>query len=85
MPNLLEKCCIVVAGNTKLAGGLQTYLLSRDLANLKSQFQRGNGKVCVISQTIYASVIVNELCMFWFNYRINGIFYSVHAITSFCR
>ncbi|XP_048329423.1 isoleucine--tRNA ligase, cytoplasmic [Ziziphus jujuba] len=37
------------SGNTKLAGGLQTYLLSRDLANLKSQFQRGNGKITVDS------------------------------------
>ncbi|KAF3455800.1 hypothetical protein FNV43_RR00442 [Rhamnella rubrinervis] len=35
------------SGNTKLADGLQTYLLSRDYVNLKSEFQQGNGKITV--------------------------------------
>ncbi|KAA8531175.1 hypothetical protein F0562_005911 [Nyssa sinensis] len=35
------------AGNTKFAQGLQTYLLSRDHHNLKSEFQCGNGKIKV--------------------------------------
>jgi isoleucyl-tRNA synthetase len=30
------------------AQNLQTYLLSRDHSNLKSEFQDGNGKVCLI-------------------------------------
>ncbi|PSS35874.1 Isoleucine--tRNA ligase [Actinidia chinensis var. chinensis] len=34
-------------GNTKSANGLQTYLLSRDHHNLKSEFQLGRGKVKV--------------------------------------
>ncbi|KAF3446531.1 hypothetical protein FNV43_RR11711 [Rhamnella rubrinervis] len=35
------------SGKTKLADGLQTYLLSRDYVNLKSEFQQGNGKITV--------------------------------------
>ncbi|XP_024982543.1 isoleucine--tRNA ligase, cytoplasmic [Cynara cardunculus var. scolymus] len=35
------------SGNTKYAQGLQIYLLSRDHANLKSEFQLGNGKIKV--------------------------------------
>lgn len=63
MPNILGKCCVAVAGNTKLADGLQTYLLSRDHANLKSEFQHGNGKVCITLHTTldcvcFSSVIV---------------------------
>ncbi|KAL5543283.1 hypothetical protein UlMin_010993 [Ulmus minor] len=38
-----------VSGNTKFADGLKTYLLSRDHSNLKSEFQRGNGKITVRS------------------------------------
>ncbi|XP_057499526.1 isoleucine--tRNA ligase, cytoplasmic-like [Actinidia eriantha] len=34
-------------GNTKFANGLQTYLMSRDHHNLKSEFQLGSGKVKV--------------------------------------
>jgi isoleucyl-tRNA synthetase len=37
----------MVAGNIKFARGLQTYLLSRDHSILKSEFQLGNGKVCL--------------------------------------
>ncbi|KAK4566798.1 hypothetical protein RGQ29_002877 [Quercus rubra] len=35
------------AGNSKFAQGLETYLLSRDHTNLKSEFQLGNGKITV--------------------------------------
>ncbi|KAG6497050.1 hypothetical protein ZIOFF_044936 [Zingiber officinale] len=35
------------SGEKKLAESLQTYLLSRDLLNLKLEFQRGNGKIKV--------------------------------------
>ncbi|XP_027168182.1 isoleucine--tRNA ligase, cytoplasmic [Coffea eugenioides] len=35
------------AGNLKFAQGLQAYLLMRDLLNLKSEFQLGNGKIQV--------------------------------------
>ncbi|KAJ6741156.1 SOLEUCYL-TRNA SYNTHETASE [Salix purpurea] len=34
-------------GNTKSAHGLETYLLSRDHSNLKSEFQLGDGKITV--------------------------------------
>ncbi|XP_042412171.1 isoleucine--tRNA ligase, cytoplasmic-like [Zingiber officinale] len=34
-------------GDKKLVESLQTYLLSRDLSNLKLEFQRGNGKIKV--------------------------------------
>ncbi|KAK6914590.1 Methionyl/Valyl/Leucyl/Isoleucyl-tRNA synthetase, anticodon-binding, partial [Dillenia turbinata] len=37
----------ISAGNMEFAKGLQTYLLSRDYANLKSEFQLGNGKIKV--------------------------------------
>ncbi|KAG6500965.1 hypothetical protein ZIOFF_040828 [Zingiber officinale] len=37
------------SGDEKLAESLQTYLLSRDLLNLKLEFQRGNGKIKVDS------------------------------------
>ncbi|KAJ6733865.1 hypothetical protein OIU74_005623 [Salix koriyanagi] len=37
----------VVSGNTKSAHGLETYLLSRDHSNLKSEFQLGDGKITV--------------------------------------
>lgn len=33
------------SGNTKFAESLKTYLLSRDIYNLKSEFQHGNGKI----------------------------------------
>ncbi|CDP12689.1 unnamed protein product [Coffea canephora] len=35
------------AGNLKFAQGLQAFLLMRDLSNLKSEFQLGNGKIQV--------------------------------------
>ncbi|CAN6722905.1 unnamed protein product [Malus baccata var. baccata] len=35
------------SGNTEFARALQTYLLSRDHANLKSEFQQGKGKINV--------------------------------------
>ncbi|XP_073262137.1 isoleucine--tRNA ligase, cytoplasmic isoform X1 [Populus alba] len=37
----------VVSGNTKSVHGLETYLLSRDHSNLKSEFQLGDGKITV--------------------------------------
>lgn len=45
----------MVAGNSKFAQGLETYLLSRDHTNLKSEFQLGNGKVCLCSELVCAS------------------------------
>jgi hypothetical protein len=45
----LTYCCSSMAtGDSKFAQNLQTYLLSRDHSNLKSEFQDGNGKVCLI-------------------------------------
>lgn len=44
---LWSKYSLMVAGNTEFARALQTYLLSRDHANLKSEFQHGKGKVCL--------------------------------------
>jgi hypothetical protein len=41
-------CSSVATGDSKFAQNLQTYLLSRDHSNLKSEFQDGNGKVCLI-------------------------------------
>ncbi|KAF4390301.1 hypothetical protein F8388_019956 [Cannabis sativa] len=41
--SILQLC----SGNTKSADFLKTYLLSRDHSNLKSEFQRGNGKITV--------------------------------------
>ncbi|KAG6742514.1 hypothetical protein POTOM_053386 [Populus tomentosa] len=38
---------LVVSGNTKSVHGLETYLLSRDYSNLKSEFQLGDGKITV--------------------------------------
>jgi hypothetical protein len=43
----MTKYFSMVAGNMKFAQGLQTYLLSRDHSVLKSEFQLGNGKVCL--------------------------------------
>lgn len=40
------------SGDAKLASGLQTYLLSRDEWNLKSEFQAGHGKVCSVPLTL---------------------------------
>lgn len=39
---------IIVAGSKRSGDGLQTYLISRDYVNLKSEFQLGNGKVCLL-------------------------------------
>ncbi|KAJ7954573.1 Isoleucine-tRNA ligase cytoplasmic-like [Quillaja saponaria] len=36
-------------GNTKFVHNLQTYLLSRDYSNLKSEFQNGNHKKIINS------------------------------------
>ncbi|KAK9088613.1 hypothetical protein Scep_027695 [Stephania cephalantha] len=40
-----DACLALYSGDAKQANGLQTYLLSRDHSNLKSEFQQGNGKV----------------------------------------
>lgn len=42
----MDSHCLVVSGNKMYAEALQTYLLSRDLSNLKSEFQAEKGKVC---------------------------------------
>ncbi|KAB5515891.1 hypothetical protein DKX38_026539 [Salix brachista] len=38
---------LLYGGNTKSVHGLETYLLSRDHSNLKSEFQLGDGKITV--------------------------------------
>lgn len=38
-------CSSMASGEEKFTDNLQTYLLSRDHSNLKSEFQSGNGKV----------------------------------------
>ncbi|CAK9141640.1 unnamed protein product [Ilex paraguariensis] len=43
----LDSIIALYAESTKFAQGLQTYLLSRDYPNLKSEFHRGNGKIKV--------------------------------------
>jgi hypothetical protein len=52
----MTKYFSMVAGNMKFAQGLQTYLLSRDHSVLKSEFQLGNGKVCLCFPTSDAYV-----------------------------
>ncbi|VVB01356.1 unnamed protein product [Arabis nemorensis] len=42
-----EAIIALYSGDVKFASGLQTYLLSRDTSNLKSEFQAGDGKVTV--------------------------------------
>ncbi|CAL9203122.1 unnamed protein product [Musa hybrid cultivar] len=42
-----EAIVALYSGNNKYAENLQTYLSSRDLYNLKSEFQAGNGKIKV--------------------------------------
>ena len=54
----------MVAGNKKYAQGLETYLLSRDHSNLKSEFQLGNGKVCLCFVSLYAWVTIKR-SLFW--------------------
>lgn len=49
----LDSVLALYAENEKYARGLQTYLLSRDHYNLKSEFNLGNGKIkvdCIESQ-----------------------------------
>ncbi|EEF32620.1 isoleucine--tRNA ligase, cytoplasmic [Ricinus communis] len=50
------------AGNTKFAKGLETYLLSRDHSNLRSEFQQRNGKITVdcIENQPAADVVLGE-------------------------
>lgn len=48
----------VATGDTKFLHNLQTYLLSRDHSNLKSEFQDGNGKV-------WLSYSLQSLFLFW--------------------
>ncbi|CAA7028363.1 unnamed protein product [Microthlaspi erraticum] len=50
------------SGDAKLASGLQTYLLSRDQWNLKSEFQAGHGKISVscIEKFPAVTVLVGE-------------------------
>ncbi|MED6179565.1 hypothetical protein PIB30_001857 [Stylosanthes scabra] len=49
-------------GNTKYAHNLETYFLSRDNSNLKSEFQIGNGKIIVdsIEEQPAVSVVLGE-------------------------
>ncbi|KAL1316828.1 hypothetical protein HN51_068969 [Arachis hypogaea] len=49
-------------GNKKYAHNLETYLLSRDNSNLKSEFQNGNGKIIVdsIEEQPSVSLVLGE-------------------------
>ncbi|WJX44971.1 isoleucine--tRNA ligase [Trifolium repens] len=57
-----EAILSLFAGGSKFAQNLQTYLLSRDHSNLKSEFQDGNGKKIVdsIEQQPAAEVVLGE-------------------------
>ncbi|KAG2239751.1 hypothetical protein Bca52824_091448 [Brassica carinata] len=50
------------SGDEKFARGLQTYLLSRDQSNLKSEFQEGNGKITVtcVEKLPVVSVVLGD-------------------------
>ncbi|KAL0890841.1 hypothetical protein Bca101_014824 [Brassica carinata] len=50
------------SGDEKFARGLQTYLLSRDQLNLKSEFQEGNGKITVtcVEKLPVVSVVLGD-------------------------
>ncbi|OIV94953.1 hypothetical protein TanjilG_22150 [Lupinus angustifolius] len=48
------------SGDTKLAQNLQTYLLSRDLSNLKSEFQNGKKIVDSIEEQAAVEVVLGE-------------------------
>ncbi|KAK7253094.1 hypothetical protein RIF29_37526 [Crotalaria pallida] len=57
--NAIASLC---TGDSKVAHNLQTYLLSRDNSNLKSEFQNGNGKKIVdhIEQLPAVEVVLGE-------------------------
>lgn len=63
------ECSSMVAGNSKFAHGLETYLLSRDHTNLKSEFQLGNGKVCLCSVSLFAWVTIQR-SLFWLKHLV---------------
>lgn len=63
------ECSSMVAGNSKFAQGLETYLLSRDHTNLKSEFQLGNGKVCLCSVSLFAWVTIQR-SLFWLKHLV---------------
>ena len=65
---LFIECFSMVAGNSKFAQGLETYLLSRDHTNLKSEFQLGNGKVCLCSELVARVTIQRSL--FWLKHLV---------------
>lgn len=50
----------MIAGNTKFAQGLETYLLSRDHSNLRSEFQLRNGKVSFL---LYHSIFQTTIAI----------------------
>jgi isoleucyl-tRNA synthetase len=57
-----EAVLALYSGDVKSATGLQTYLLSRDHSNLKSEFQAGDGKITVscIENVPVATVVLGE-------------------------
>ena len=68
------ECFSMVAGNSKFAQGLETYLLSRDHTNLKSEFQLGNGKVCLCSVSLFVWVPIQR-SLFWLKHLIPLFFF----------
>ncbi|CAA7012866.1 unnamed protein product [Microthlaspi erraticum] len=57
-----EAILALFSGDVKFASGLQTYLLSRDHSNLKSEFQDGDGKITVscIEKLPAVTVVLGE-------------------------
>ena len=70
----------MVAGNTKLADGLQTYLLSRDHVKLKSEFQQGNGKVCFTSRANCAVLLFANCVCFACRRKIAWVTHSMYLL-----
>lgn len=52
-----------IAGNTKFAQNLQTYLFSRDHYKLKSEFQLGNSVDCIENQPAVDVVLGKHVYM----------------------
>lgn len=81
LPLPLWQSFSMVAGNVKFAQGLQTYLLSRDHSILKSEFQLGNGKVCLSFLGLCPWVTENNSIL---SYILSFFFFFLLQITVSC-